>query len=102
MSPKPADVAVALQFSLTPDAPYRELAGADGISHGEAHNAVRRLLAARERQRARDHLRRSGGAVQGSAVDGDHVSDQNGEVKPCRRNSCSASWALRLRHGSSR
>lgn len=44
---KPADVAVALQLSLTPDAPYRELARAVGISHGEAHNAVRRLQAAR-------------------------------------------------------
>lgn len=44
---KPADVAVALQLALTPEAPYRELAGAVGISHGEAHNAVRRLQAAR-------------------------------------------------------
>ncbi|WP_396200022.1 hypothetical protein [Gemmatimonas sp.] len=44
---KPADVAVALQLSLTPDVPYRELAAAVGISHGEAHNAVRRLQAAR-------------------------------------------------------
>jgi DNA-binding Lrp family transcriptional regulator len=44
---KPADVAVALQLSLTPDAPYRALAEAVGISHGEAHNAVRRLQAAR-------------------------------------------------------
>lgn len=47
MSLKPADVAVALQLALTPDAPYRELAAAVGISHGEAHNAVRRLQAAR-------------------------------------------------------
>ena len=44
---KPADVAIALQLSLTPDVPYRELAAAVGISHGEAHNAVRRLQAAR-------------------------------------------------------
>jgi DNA-binding Lrp family transcriptional regulator len=44
---KPADVAVALQLTLTPDVPYRELAAAMGISHGEAHNAVRRLQAAR-------------------------------------------------------
>ena len=44
---KPADVAVALQLSLTPEAPYRALAEAVGISHGEAHNAVRRLQAAR-------------------------------------------------------
>ncbi len=47
MTLKPADVAVALQLSLTPDVPYRELAAAVGISHGEAHNAVRRLQAAR-------------------------------------------------------
>jgi hypothetical protein len=44
---KPADVAVALQLSLTPDAPYRALAEAVGISHGEAHNAVQRLQTAR-------------------------------------------------------
>jgi DNA-binding Lrp family transcriptional regulator len=44
---KPADVAIALQLSLTPDVPYRDLAAAVGISHGEAHNAVRRLQAAR-------------------------------------------------------
>ncbi len=44
---KPADVAVALQLSLTPDTSYRELAESVGISHGEAHNAVRRLQAAR-------------------------------------------------------
>ena len=44
---KPADVAVALQLWLTPDAPYRALAEAVGISHGEAHNAVQRLQAAR-------------------------------------------------------
>ena len=44
---KPADVAVVLQLSLTPDVPYRELAAAVGISHGEAHNAVQRLQAAR-------------------------------------------------------
>ena len=48
---KPADVAVALQLSLTPDVPYRELAAAVGISHGEAHNAVRRLQAARPPRR---------------------------------------------------
>lgn len=44
---KPVDVAVALQLLLTPDAPYRALAEAVGISHGEAHNAVQRLHAAR-------------------------------------------------------
>lgn len=44
---KPADVAVALQLCLTPDAPYRALADAVGISNGEAHNAVRRLQDAR-------------------------------------------------------
>lgn len=44
---KPADVAIALQLSLTPDVPSRQFAGSVGISHGEAHNAVRRLQAAR-------------------------------------------------------
>ena len=44
---KPADVAVALQLTLTPDAPYRALAESVGMSHGEAHNAVRRLHDAR-------------------------------------------------------
>jgi len=44
---KPADVAVALQLWLTPEAPYRALAEAVGVSHGEAHNAVQRLQAAR-------------------------------------------------------
>ncbi len=60
MTLKPADVAVALQLSLTPDVPYRELAEDVGISHGEVHNAVRRLKAA---QRARDYLRQRLGAA---------------------------------------
>ncbi len=44
---RPHDVAVALQLVLTPATPYRALADAVGISQGEAHNAVRRLVFAR-------------------------------------------------------
>lgn len=44
---RPHDVAVALQLALTPGAPYRGLAAAVGLSQGEAHNAVKRLVASR-------------------------------------------------------
>ena len=51
---RPHDIAVALQLALTPRAPYRALAEAVGLSQGEAHNAVKRLAAARL---VRDHER---------------------------------------------
>ena len=41
------DVAVALQLCLTPGLAYRALAEAVGVSQGETHNAVQRLMAAR-------------------------------------------------------
>jgi DNA-binding Lrp family transcriptional regulator len=44
---KPQDLAVALQLLLAPGQPFRELAHAVGVSPGEAHNAVQRLIAAR-------------------------------------------------------
>jgi hypothetical protein len=44
---RPHDVVVALQLALTPDAPYRALAAAVGLSQGETHNAVKRLTLAR-------------------------------------------------------
>ncbi len=44
---RPQDVAVALQLTLTPGAPFRALAEATGLSQGEVHNAVRRLTMAR-------------------------------------------------------
>lgn len=44
---KPHDVAVALQLVLEPGATYRRLADAVGISQGESHNAVKRLIHAR-------------------------------------------------------
>jgi DNA-binding Lrp family transcriptional regulator len=44
---KPQDLAVALQLLLHPGQPFRELAHAVGVSPGEAHNAVQRLIAAR-------------------------------------------------------
>lgn len=40
---RPADLAVALQLTLTPDATYSELAQSVGISTGGAHKAVTRL-----------------------------------------------------------
>jgi hypothetical protein len=51
-SPKPlalrsGDVAVALALALNPGQPYAGLAHALGISLGESHNAVGRLIAAR-------------------------------------------------------
>lgn len=44
---RPHDVAVALQLTLTPGAPYQVLATAVGLSRGEAHNVVKRLATAR-------------------------------------------------------
>lgn len=44
---KPQDLAIALQLLLAPGQPFRELAHAVGVSPGEAHNAVQRLIAAR-------------------------------------------------------
>ncbi len=41
------DVAVALQLCLQPGLAYRALAEAVGLSQGETHNAVQRLVAAR-------------------------------------------------------
>lgn len=40
---RPHDVCVGLQWLLTPEATYRELASCVGLSLGEAHNATRRL-----------------------------------------------------------
>jgi DNA-binding Lrp family transcriptional regulator len=44
---RPHDVVVALQLALTPGIPYRALAEAVGLSQGEVHNGVRRLVGAR-------------------------------------------------------
>ncbi len=44
---KPQDLAVALQLTQRPGQPFRELALAVGLSPGEAHNAVQRLIEAR-------------------------------------------------------
>jgi hypothetical protein len=44
---RPGDVAVALALALHPGQPYAGLAHDLGISLGESHNAVRRLIAAR-------------------------------------------------------
>ena len=44
---RPHDVAVALQLVLAPGMTYPALSQALGLSLGEAHNAVRRLIAAR-------------------------------------------------------
>lgn len=44
---RPHDVVVALQLALTPGVPYRALAEAVGLSQGETHNAVQRLVGAR-------------------------------------------------------
>ena len=44
---RPGDVAVALELALRPAEPFVPLARSVGISLGEAHNAVRRLRAAR-------------------------------------------------------
>ncbi len=44
---KPQDVVVLLQRASKPGEPYRELATAVGLSVGEAHNATKRLMAAR-------------------------------------------------------
>lgn len=44
---RPQDVAVALQLLLEPGMPYGLLGEAVGISQGEAHNSVRRLIASR-------------------------------------------------------
>lgn len=44
---RPHDVAVALQLALNPGTTYAALAAALGLSVGEAHNAVRRLITAR-------------------------------------------------------
>ena len=40
---RPHDVAVLLQLLLSPDPPFRDLAGHCALSVGEAHNAVSRL-----------------------------------------------------------
>ena len=42
---RPGDVAVALELVLRPDEGFVPLARAVGVSLGEAHNAVRRLMA---------------------------------------------------------
>lgn len=44
---KPHDVCVALQFALSPNTTFRELAENVGLSLGEAHNATQRIEAAR-------------------------------------------------------
>jgi DNA-binding Lrp family transcriptional regulator len=44
---RPHDVAVALQLALKPGMPYGALAEAVGLSRGEVHNVVKRLIAAR-------------------------------------------------------
>ncbi|MDB4910172.1 MAG: hypothetical protein JWO39_995 [Gemmatimonadetes bacterium] len=44
---RPHDVAVALQLLLSPGMQYRELSKSVGLSQGEAHNSVRRLIASR-------------------------------------------------------
>lgn len=44
---RPHDVAIALQLMLVPGMHYNELARAVGVSQGEAHNSVRRLIASR-------------------------------------------------------
>lgn len=44
---KPQDIAVVLQLTQFPGQPFRELATAVGLSPGEAHNAVQRLIEAR-------------------------------------------------------
>lgn len=44
---RPHDVAVALQLALKPGLPYGALAEAVGLSRGEMHNVVKRLIAAR-------------------------------------------------------
>ena len=44
---KPHDVAVALQLALEPGSTFRRLAEALGMSRGEMHNAVKRLVEAR-------------------------------------------------------
>ena len=44
---RPHDVAVALQLMLVPGMHYHELAKAVGVSQGEAHNSVQRLIASR-------------------------------------------------------
>ena len=44
---RPHDVAVALQLALSPGMHYRALAQAVGLSQGETHNAVQRLIASR-------------------------------------------------------
>ena len=58
---RPHDVAVALQLALKPGMTYQALADALAISLGEAHNAVRRLIAARL-------VRREGRAVNQGAL----------------------------------
>lgn len=44
---KPHDVAVALQLALEPGSTFRRLADALGMSQGETHNAIKRLVHAR-------------------------------------------------------
>jgi hypothetical protein len=44
---RPHDVAIALQLLLRPGIQYGDLSKSVGLSRGEAHNSVRRLIAAR-------------------------------------------------------
>ena len=44
---RPHDVCVLLQYTLTPEVPFRELSKLVGLSLGEAHNATKRLEASR-------------------------------------------------------
>lgn len=44
---KPVDVVVALQLTVSPESTFSDLARAVGISHGEAHNSLRRLRTSR-------------------------------------------------------
>jgi DNA-binding Lrp family transcriptional regulator len=47
LSLRPHDVCVLLQFALSPEVTFRELAECVGLSLGEAHNATKRLEVAR-------------------------------------------------------
>jgi hypothetical protein len=44
---RPHDVAIALQLLISPGIQYRDLSNSVGLSQGEAHNSVRRLIASR-------------------------------------------------------
>lgn len=47
LSLRPHDVCVLLQFALSPELTFRDLANLVGLSVGEAHNATKRLEVAR-------------------------------------------------------